>query len=116
MLKFFASSLIFLICAIATMSHAHAQARFSILEDGKEVFDSQTGLKWQRCTQGQDWDGTTCFGSPITKNFEVLQASLKVKPKGSVKESGSDIKWRIPTEKELASLIDKKFKDRKSVV
>ena len=106
MFKFFAL-VAFLICSAITLTapaQAQTQARFSILEDGKEVFDKQTGLKWQRCTMGQDWDGKTCFGSPITKTFDVLQSSLKPKP------NAADAKWRLPTEKELASLIDKQFK------
>jgi hypothetical protein len=61
---------------------------------GAEVVDSESGLIWQRCSVGQTWaTGTGCTGSVDTFTFDIAQR-LSYGP------------WRLPTNIELAKLID----------
>ncbi len=74
---------------------AQAQARYSTSSDGSEVTDTQTGLVWRRCSQGQSWSGTTCTGTASTHTHEQALALAKT-------QTG----WRLPNVKELSSLVD----------
>jgi hypothetical protein len=74
---------------------AHGQARYSYSTDGSEVTDSQTGLVWQRCSQGQSWSGSTCTGSASLHTHEQALALAKAQSP-----------WRLPNVKELSSLVD----------
>ena len=70
---------------------------FEILDDpvlgkGSLAKDLKTGLVWQRCSVGQRWDGSTCAGD--AKNF-AFNAAQKLAVNG----------WRVPTIRELSSLI-----------
>lgn len=61
--------------------------------DNNEVQDLKTGLIWQRCSVGQEWDGITCSGSATQLTW---QRAL---------EQANDA-WRLPNVKELASLLE----------
>lgn len=87
--------LIVMVTSLIAAGTSYAQNRFSYSVDGNEVVDAMTGLTWQRCTQGQTWDGVTCVGSPKTFTFE--QASALIATQST---------WRLPTLKELFGLID----------
>lgn len=73
-----------------------AQGRFSPSKDGVEVTDSQTGLVWQRCTEGQSWNGSTCAG--IATEFTYYEALAHANNRAG---------WRVPDIKELAGLVDR---------
>jgi Protein of unknown function (DUF1566) len=61
---------------------------------GGEVYDKDTNLTWQRCSVGQDWkEGAGCTGTIKVFTFDQAQQQ----------NSGE---WRVPTQDELASLID----------
>ncbi len=65
---------------------------------GGEVFDKQTNLTWQRCSVGQRWrEGFGCEG-PV--NFYYLKDAVRL----------GDGVWRLPSENELLSLVDKNQK------
>jgi hypothetical protein len=53
--------------------------------------DKRTGLEWQRCSVGQDWNGKVCSGNPTQFTWEETK---KVNLNG----------WRIPTVTELQNL------------
>ena len=60
---------------------------------GDEVYDTQTGLTWQRCSLGQTWkEGSGCIGAikRLTWSDAVAQA-----PTG----------WRLPTKDEFVTLV-----------
>jgi uncharacterized caspase-like protein len=86
--------------AAAAASNMAAQAstqqllegRYQILGDGSEVKDIQTGLIWQRCSVGQRWTGQTCEGGAGEFKFDEAQ-----------KLTGNG--WRVPTVRELHSLV-----------
>ncbi len=61
---------------------------------GEEVVDMESGLIWQRCSVGQNWiSGKGCNGKVETFTFENAQRQ-------------SHDQWRLPTNIELAKLID----------
>ncbi|MDX6851396.1 DUF1566 domain-containing protein [Gilvimarinus sp. SDUM040013] len=57
------------------------------------VFDTDTGLEWQRCAYGQKWTGETCEGS--SQKFTLEKLESQVFPGG----------WRLPTRNELVSIV-----------
>lgn len=58
--------------------------------------DTHNGLAWQRCMVGQAWDSNqqTCLGSPQKMNWQ------------SALQHAASSGWRLPTIKELQSIID----------
>jgi hypothetical protein len=66
--------------------------RYQILANGAEVKDLQTNLIWQRCQVGMKWNGNTCTGEAKEFTFENAK-----------KQAGNG--WRVPTIRELSSLI-----------
>jgi Protein of unknown function (DUF1566) len=66
---------------------------------GGEVYDKNTNLTWQRCSVGQEWkEGTGCTGTIKVFAFDQTQQL----------NSGE---WRVPTQDELASLMDHSHQD-----
>lgn len=78
---------------------AQAQARYTYSTAGDEVTDTQTGLTWRRCSEGQVWSGSTCTGAAATYTHEqaLARATAQAGTSG----------WRLPNVKELASIADK---------
>ena len=73
-------------------------SRYEVHENGT-VTDTATGLMWQRCTLGRDWDGNNCIGSDIAYNWQyALQAA------SDSALAGYD-DWRLPNIKELRTLV-----------
>lgn len=61
---------------------------------GDTVYDRKSNLTWQRCSIGQQWsEGSGCVGNIKTMTFDDAQKQ-------------GDKTWRVPTEDELATLID----------
>lgn len=72
--------------------------RFVVVEDG--VLDRVNKLIWQRCAQGQTWDGASCVGEPATRKWvQALDIADQV-----AAQTGKD--WRLPNVKELLSLTE----------
>jgi Protein of unknown function (DUF1566) len=84
---------------LGAMTTAQGQARYTYSAAGDEVTDTQTGLVWRRCSEGQAWSGGTCTGSAATYTHEqaLARATAQMGTAG----------WRLPNVKELASLADK---------
>lgn len=75
---------------------AQEQSRYTVSPDGTEVTDSRTQQVWRRCAEGQTWDGSTCAGIATTFTHEQALA-----------HASTQIGWRLPNVKELASLVDR---------
>jgi hypothetical protein len=74
------------------------------------VTDNNTGLMWQKCSAGQD--ATTCSGSGSTYNWYMARGvrnftynPLNKNICGSL-ELGGHNDWRLPTKKELITIVD----------
>ena len=68
------------------------------------VIDLFTSTEWMRCSVGQRWNGETCIGKIISLNHEQMDEVLRI----ASDQLGSG--WRLPTRKELESLVCKDCK------
>ncbi len=74
--------------------------RFEVsTEDADTVIDTWTGLEWRRCAAGQTWDGESCYEIGERKTFEKARATC-------AEEYAGHSDWRLPTIRELFSLIN----------
>ena len=74
--------------------HNKHKAQAHIFEvHGEEAYDPITNLTWKRCSVGQTWSASGCAKGIPGYRWDVAQ------------HTGDD-KWRVPSEKELATLID----------
>jgi hypothetical protein len=69
---------------------------FTAVGDGGIVRHVPTGLEWQRCAQGQEWDGVTCAGTPTIHDWREALALAEVQPG-----------WRLPNVNELRTLAER---------
>lgn len=74
-------------------------ADFSDNGDGT-VTHHTTGLIWQRCSLGQNWDGSDCTNSADRFNWEQALAA------GSQNSLAGLSDWRLPNKNELASIVE----------
>jgi hypothetical protein len=89
-------------CKPASIPASTPTSQFTDHGDGT-VTDQKTGLQWQRCAQGQTWNGSTCTGTVSTYNWQAaLQRAVTVNSAGYAGHSD----WRLPNSKELASIVE----------
>jgi hypothetical protein len=83
---------------LAAVGLTYGAERFSYSNNGSEVTDIATGLKWKRCPEGMTWGGDACTGS-ATKYTHVgaLQHA----------QTQASAGWRLPNVKELSSIADR---------
>ena len=76
-------------------------SQYTISADGQEVTDSKTGLIWRRCSEGQTSTVSSCLGvaAPLTHEQALAQATSQT--------LATNVAWRLPNIKELASIADK---------
>jgi hypothetical protein len=67
---------------------------------GDEVIDHATKLVWKRCTEGQQWSGTTCLGTTLW--FTMADALARA----NALAAATGQNWRVPNVKELDSIVD----------
>ena len=72
-------------------------SRYQLLNAGREVKDLKTGLIWQRCLAGEQWNGRACTG-------EILDFSNS-SAKSYISQYAPN--WRLPSIDELLSLDSK---------
>ncbi len=92
-----------LACLAATP--AAAQDRFTLSADGQEVTDTMSHLTWRRCAEGTRWLGAGCVGKPTLLSYKDAKAWALTE--------GAWGGWRLPTEAELLTLVDKAKKKPK---
>jgi hypothetical protein len=81
---------------------APAQAApFTFSADGQEATDQATGLIWRRCAEGMAWANATCTGTALSFTHE--HALLRAKSEAIASANA----WRLPSVKELVSLVDR---------
>ena len=64
------------------------------------VVDTNSGLTWRRCAEGQVWNGNTCTGIALTYTYQAALA-----------RATSQAPWRLPNRYELFSIVDKSVKN-----
>jgi hypothetical protein len=62
--------------------------------------DTRSGLLWKRCSEGQNWTGSDCNGTPSTHTWSQALSLAEA----STFAGYSD--WRIPNMPELTSLVE----------
>jgi hypothetical protein len=71
--------------------------RYEVLNGGAEVLDSQTGLVWQRCSLGLNWDGAGCGGAVTAFSWQQALQQAKSAAGG----------WVLPDKRQLQSLVER---------
>ncbi len=83
-------------CTVWGVPRTTPSADFTPLDDGAILRHEMTGLEWQRCPLGQEWDGAACTGTVLRLNWqEALQAAAA---------AGDD--WRLPSIRELYTIVE----------
>jgi hypothetical protein len=77
------------------------------------VTDNNTGLLWQKCSVGQNNDSTCSGAAAATYNwyqasgtYDVTDNASSQNVCGSLNLGGYTTGWRLPTKKELRSIVD----------
>ena len=77
----------------AVWHHKHKAVAHTFEVKGGEAYDAATNLTWKRCGVGQEFTGGGCKGGEPGYKWDAAQRT-------------GDSTWRVPTEKELETLID----------
>lgn len=84
-------------------------SRFMVSADGTAT-DTVTGLMWKRCAEGQTWNASTgaCDGTVAAFNWQrALQRATQVNAATAGERLGYT-DWRVPDQKELTSLVERR--------
>ncbi len=106
------SRLIFFLVALVVSHQAWAQqcdtsrpmstpADNFVIDNNGTLTELSSGLTWQRCAVGQQWDGSDCRGE--AKQFDWHQA----KEYAAMVSMQSESRWRVPTLTELATIVER---------
>jgi len=92
--------------AAIAAGNLHSCARLSI--GTGTVLDTNTGLMWKRCSEGQTWDiiNEVCVGNAKTFTWQEALQRAKDVDLGSIGESLGFGDWRLPNRNELTSLVE----------
>ena len=80
----------------ATPKSTHSS---SYIISGYVAVDLRTGAEWMRCSVGQIFENNTCTGKAMKLSQDEIRQAIKL----ANKELGGI--WRLPTLKELESLV-----------
>lgn len=85
-------------CASGSLPQSTPSTDFTAIEDGSIIRHVPTGLEWQRCALGQNWDGDGCSGAPLSRTWQqALIAANAMASEG----------WRLPNVNELRTLVER---------
>ena len=97
-LKYLSLTVIFLCNLLANNLFAEKN-RFKVHEH--IITDTTNNIEWLRCSVGQRWDGYTCIGKIVNLSLERVPDATRL----ANEQLGG--KWRLPTKKELQSIVCK---------
>lgn len=89
-------SLAFILVLVGQSVVAAGSYTYSV--DGSEVTDTNTGLVWRRCSEGQIWSVNACTGTAIQYTHQE-----------AFERAANQTGWRLPNIKELSSLTNRVF-------
>lgn len=89
-------------CAKYFSTH-QTNGHYQPMQDGL-VQDPITGLTWYRCGAGQDWADAQCQATPILLSYEAAQDWTSTLVLAGFND------WRVPTIKEMSSLVETECK------
>jgi hypothetical protein len=95
------------VCDARTYPLSAPTTRFEDNGDGT-VTDRATKLMWMRCSGGQQWSGDSCSGQARAFDWRTAQRLA-----GDVNVNGSHFfnDWRVPSLRELASIVERECSD-----
>ncbi len=99
----FFSAVLFSHFSVAQTCDTPTTNHFIIHDDGTTQ-DTQTGLMWKRCSEGQTYQLNECIGAPNRYNY--YEALHHVETSNSLGGFAGYTNWRVPHLKELSSLVD----------
>lgn len=83
-------------------------AVFEVLGTGDSLRDPRSGLIWQRCVIGQNWDGSNCRSDDKLANIPgkllTFREAMREALRQNERSSDAAVRWRVPSEAELRSL------------
>lgn len=79
-------------------SPARPLAEWTPSPDGQWLLQRSTGLVWQRCVLGMQWNGKDCAGQPLW--VDHMQASALARQRAKT----DNLPWRLPHLKELQQM------------
>lgn len=71
---------------------------------GGTVVDTKSGLTWMRCALGSSWQGDNCVGD--AHGYSWREARMQLEIHNSAQKLEGDNRWRMPSLKELQSLVE----------
>lgn len=99
-------------CRTDSLTESTPSSQF--LTAAETVTDKTTTLSWMRCAVGQQWDGKSCNGKPLTLAWDEAMALVdKINSQGIAGYHD----WRMPMVPELASIVERQcFNPRMNTV
>lgn len=93
-------------CKSGSIPATTPTSRFTDHHNGT-VTDTQTGLMWKKCSEGQIWDSATngCGGSSASYTWEAAMERAEEVNAGEAALGHDD--WRVPDINALRSIIEK---------
>ena len=91
-------ALFFILTLISSYSHA-SDSRF-VTKD-HIVVDLEYQIEWLRCSVGQRWNGSKCSGNIVNLSLDIVPEAIKM----ANEQLGG--KWRLPSKRELTSIVCK---------
>ena len=90
-----------IIIILLNISTNNLNANNYLFEKGHLVLDLKNNIYWLRCSVGQIWDNSQCQGKAIKLTMKEVMLAKKI----AKRDLGGN--WRLPTRKELESIVCK---------
>ncbi len=98
--------------AIGTVENANITATTAHLTDNFDgtVSDSESGLIWKKCSEGQGWSpsANTCKEIAVTHTWQAALQLVQAINAGATGENFSQEDWRLPNIKELKTIVERR--------